>query len=90
MNVYHNVLNIDTFTFDDFITSLNYNLNTPKLRSTMVDEIYCALLCKIVSNEVPSAKNAKEADSNDTIYGLNITIPQELEEDIVEDDEDDE
>ncbi|KAI5952199.1 hypothetical protein CANMA_005075 [Candida margitis] len=87
MNVYHNVLNIDTFTFDDFITSLTYNLNTPKLRSTMVDEIYCSLLCKIVSNEIPSAKDAKEADSNDAIYGLKITIPQQLEEDPKEEEE---
>ncbi|KAI5964437.1 hypothetical protein KGF57_000929 [Candida theae] len=84
VNVYHNVLNIDTFTFDDFITSLNYNLNTPKSRSTMVDEIYCSLLCKIVSNEMPSAKNAKEAESKDVIYGLNITVPEELEEDVTE------
>lgn len=90
MNVYHNVLNIDTFTFDDFITSLNCNLHTPKLKSTMVDEIYCSLLCKIMSNEMPNAKDAKDAESKDTVYGLNITIPEELEEDIEDDEEDDE
>ncbi|KAG5419805.1 hypothetical protein I9W82_001685 [Candida metapsilosis] len=90
MNVYHMVLNIDTFTFDDFITSMNYNLNTPKLKSTMVDEIFCSLLCKIVSNEIPSVKSAKEADSKDIIYGMNITIPEEPEEDVAEEEEEEE
>ena len=55
----------------------------------MVDEIYCSLLCKIMSNEMPNAKDAKDAESKDTVYGLNITIPEELEEDIEDDEQDD-
>ncbi|KAI5963095.1 uncharacterized protein KGF55_002887 [Candida pseudojiufengensis] len=88
MNVYHNVLNIDTFTFDDFISALNYN--SIEIESSMIDEIFCSLLCKFISNEIPSSKDAKLAKENDSIYGLNIALPERVEDDDDEDDDDEE
>ncbi|KAI5956877.1 hypothetical protein KGF54_000495 [Candida jiufengensis] len=87
MNVYHNVLNIDTFTFDDFISALNYN--SIEIGSTMIDEIFCSLLCKIISNEIPNSKESKAAKENESIFGLNITLPEAIEDDEEEEEIDD-
>jgi len=77
LNVYHNVLKLDTFTFDDFIYAMGWNYDQfEKIgRCELLDEIWCAVLGAIVSNEVPKNKSLK-LDS-DVIYGLQITLPPE-------------
>lgn len=78
INIYHSVLNIDTFTFDDFVYAMGWNLDqfTELGRCELLDEIWCAILSAIVSNEIPTNKQAKEAKENDEIFGLNIIIPE--------------
>lgn len=77
LNVYHSVLKLDTFTFDDFIYAMGWTHDQFKRigRCELLDEIWCAVLGAIVSNEVPKNKSLK-LDS-DVIYGLQITLPAE-------------
>ncbi|KAG7663885.1 uncharacterized protein J8A68_002573 [[Candida] subhashii] len=99
INIYHTVLNIDTFTFDDFVYCMGWNLDqyNEMGRCELLDEIWCAVLSAIVSNQIPTNKEAKEAKENEEIFGLNITLPErsrfekeddEEDEDEKEDDED--
>ncbi|KSA01527.1 uncharacterized protein AC631_02748 [Debaryomyces fabryi] len=77
LNVYHTVLKFDTFTFDDFIYAMGWTHDQfEKIgRCELLDEIWCAVLGAIVSNEAPKNKSLK-LDS-DVIYGLQITLPPE-------------
>lgn len=74
LNVYHSVLKLDTFTFDDFICAMGWNDEQLKElgRCELLDEIWCAVLGAIVSNQMP---NAKEAAQEDKIFGLQVTLP---------------
>lgn len=77
LNIYHSTLNLDTFTFDDFVYAMGWTHDQfQKIgRCHLLDEIWCAVLGAIVSNEVPKNKTLK-LDS-DVIYGLQITLPPE-------------
>lgn len=77
LNIYHNALKLDTFTFDDFICAMNWNkIQFDKIgRCELLDEIWCAVLSAFVSNEIPSSSEEKESESNDEVYGLLISIP---------------
>lgn len=72
LNIYHTSLNIDTFTFDDFIYSMGWNFNQYDKygRCELLDEIWCAVLCAILSSE-PVDKKQKQ----DEIVGLLVNIP---------------
>lgn len=77
LNVYHTVLKLDTFTFDDFICAMGWNLEQVKTvgRCGLLDEIWCAVLGAIVSNE----KDDDPDESDDEgIFGLQITMPSEI------------
>lgn len=76
LNIYHSVLNIDTFTFDDFVCAMGWNDEQLKEdgRCELLDEIWCAVLSLIVSNEIPSTKAA----SGDKVHGLQITLPPDV------------
>lgn len=69
-NMYHEVLKLDTFTFDDFLYAMAWNYDQFKGigRCVLLDEIWCAALGAIVSNE---AKTSKQND----IPGLIISLP---------------
>lgn len=74
LNIYHSVLKLDTFTFDDFLYAMSWNADQfAKLgRCELLDEIWCALLGAILSNHAPSAK---VVENKDNIYGLQIALP---------------
>ncbi|OBA24211.1 hypothetical protein METBIDRAFT_30537 [Metschnikowia bicuspidata var. bicuspidata NRRL YB-4993] len=76
LNIYHSVLKIDTFTFDDFVCAMGWNDTQLKSfgRCELLDEIWCAVLGLVVSNEPASTKS-----SDDTkISGLQITLPPDV------------
>ncbi|ODV81919.1 uncharacterized protein CANTADRAFT_44339 [Suhomyces tanzawaensis NRRL Y-17324] len=77
LNVYHSVLKLDTFTFDDFIYSMGWSLEqfNDIGRCELLDEIWCAVLSAIVSNHPPTIQQSKLAKQNDTIFGLLINLP---------------
>ncbi|KAG2732813.1 hypothetical protein G9P44_003803 [Scheffersomyces stipitis] len=76
INVYHSVLNIDTFTFDDFVYAMGWNLDqfTELGRCELLDEIWCCILSAIVSNSAPT-KDSSTAKDKDAIFGLQINLP---------------
>ncbi|CAI5760726.1 unnamed protein product [Candida verbasci] len=92
INVYHNVLNIDTFTFDDYVYAMGWNLKQfNKIGNCeLLDEIWCCILSSIVSNEKPSPKEALKSKEKDQIFGLNINIPIENNDSEDEDEDEDE
>lgn len=71
LNIYHSVLKIDTFTFDDFIYAMGWNHTqyTDIGRCDMLDEIWCGVLGACVSS-LPNEKS-----KNRDIPGLLITLP---------------
>lgn len=75
LNVYHSVLKLDTFTFDDFMYAMGWNHDQFNNigRCKILDEIWCAVLGAIVSNEVPKNKSSRTDD--DDIPGLLINLP---------------
>lgn len=76
LNIYHLVLKLDTFTFDDFLCAMGWNDDQLKEtgRCELLDEIWCAVLGLVVSNEPVLGKN-----SDDTkISGLQITLPSDV------------
>lgn len=77
INIYHSPLNIDNFTFDDFIYCMgwNYDQFSEVGRCELLDEIWCSLLGAIVSNKIPTASELKSNKYDDDIYGLEITLP---------------
>ena len=87
-------MNIDTFTFDDFVFAMGWNADqfSEDGRCELLDEIWCAVLSAIVSNELPTNKEAKDYKERDEIYGLTITLPEkdEINEDSENDSEEDE
>lgn len=75
LNIYHTVLKLDTFTFDDFICAMSWNSTQYEQigRCALLDEIWCAVLGGIVSNQ-----RDDDADSDDDeVYGLQINLPPE-------------
>lgn len=74
LNIYHSVLKLDTFTFDDFLYAMSWNGDqfNETGRCELLDEIWCALLGAIVSNQIPSSKVVEDSEN---IYGLQITLP---------------
>lgn len=85
MNVYHKVLLLDTFTFDDFIYAMGWNIDQYKYvgRCQLLDEIWCGVLGAIVSNTLP--KNPKPNQEQD--YELMINLPEDNVENAVTNDE---
>lgn len=77
VNIYHQPLKIDTFTFDDFVFAMgwNYDQFTEIGRCELLDEIWCSLLGAMVSNKLPSSAETKEYKENEEIFGLQIRIP---------------
>lgn len=77
INIYHQPLKIDTFTFDDFIYAMgwSYDQYSDIGRCELLDEIWCSVLGAIVSNKLPSNSEAKEYRDNDEIFGLEVQIP---------------
>ncbi|EGW30453.1 uncharacterized protein SPAPADRAFT_143258 [Spathaspora passalidarum NRRL Y-27907] len=77
INIYHKVLNLDTFTFDDFIYCMGWNWEQyDELgRCELLDEIWCACLSAIVSNELPTRKEQRQAEDDGEIFGLNVQLP---------------
>lgn len=76
INIYHNVLKIDTFTFDDFLYAMGWNSSQydEHGRCELLDEIWCSLLGAMVSNEIPKNSESKNGD----IFGLQIKIPSKV------------
>lgn len=74
INVYHSVLKLDTFTFDDFVYAMGWNFNQYNDigRCELLDEIWCAILGAIVSNENPTQEQLKRSQG---VFGLQITLP---------------
>ncbi|KAL6454180.1 ITC1 Imitation switch two complex protein 1 [Candida maltosa Xu316] len=89
INVYHTVLNIDTFTFDDFVYAMgwNYHQFQEDGRCELLDEIWCAMLGAIVSNNKNNTKNVK---NDRDIEGLAVEIPIDPKDQEDEDEDDDE
>ncbi|KAK6458169.1 uncharacterized protein RJT20DRAFT_126114 [Scheffersomyces xylosifermentans] len=77
INVYHTVLKLDTFTFDDFVFAMGWNLDqfNDLGRCELLDEIWCAVLSAIVSNTVPTPKESAAAKESEKIFGLQINLP---------------
>ena len=77
INIYHKVLNLDTFTFDDFVYAMGWNLDqfNDLGRCELLDELWCATLSAIVSNTLPSAQQQREAKEDEEIFGLLINLP---------------
>lgn len=92
LNVYHKVLKIDTFTFDDFMFAMGWNLEQYNElgRCELLDEIWCAMLGAIVSNEIPTKQEAKDYKDTDEVFGLLVEIPEDEKEDADDDEADDE
>lgn len=91
LNIYHSVLKLDTFTFDDFLYAMSWNGDqfNEAGRCELLDEIWCALLGAIVSNQIPSSKVVEDAEN---IYGLQITLPinaADLNDDLVKEEDGD-
>lgn len=76
LNIYHSVLKIDTFTFDDFLFAMSWNDDQYQNigRCELLDEIWCAVLGAMMSNEVPK----KDSSTDDNIFGLQITLPSKI------------
>ena len=76
LNIYHKPLKLDTFTFDDFMYAMGWNGEQLEQfgRCELLDEVFCAALGAIVSNEVPKKEN-KLSHDDDQIPGLLITLP---------------
>lgn len=83
INIYHSVLKLDTFTFDDFIFCMGWNLDQYNElgRCELLDEIWCAVLGAIVSNEIPSKQQISQYKSNDEIFGLLVNLPDDVDSD---------
>lgn len=79
LNIYHSVLKLDTFTFDDFIYAMSWNGDqfSEIGRCELLDEIWCALLGAVVSNQTPPSKFSEDEDN---IYGLQVTLPVDAAE----------
>lgn len=73
LNIYHSILKIDTFTFDDFLCAMSWNDEQLQNigRCELLDEIWCAVLGATLSSEVPK----KGTSTDDNILGLQITLP---------------
>lgn len=73
LNIYHSVLNLDTFTFDDFLCAMSWNAEQFQNigRCELLDEIWCAVLCGIMSNEQPK----KNSNNDESMSGLLINLP---------------
>lgn len=81
LNIYHSVLNLDTFTFDDFLCAMSWNSEQYENlgRCELLDEIWCAALSGIISNEIPTGKDANRDDSDyENLYGLQVTLPSRV------------
>ncbi|CAK7894789.1 imitation switch two complex protein 1 [[Candida] anglica] len=80
LNVYHSVLKLDTFTFDDFVHAISWNHDQFNEigRCELLDEIFCAVLSAVVSNEInkkSSSNHDNENENDDDIFGLLVTLP---------------
>lgn len=77
LNIYHSVLKLDTFTFDDFVYAMSWNAKQLESfgRCELLDEIWCAVLSAIVSNQMPSSKVVVDSDKID---GLQVILPPKL------------
>lgn len=89
INIYHNVLKIDTFTFDDFVYAMGWNSEQFQEHGQceLLDEVWCAVLGAIVSADGTNSKNTKNEYDID---GLNVDIPEEPKSDEEDDEDDDE
>lgn len=72
LNMFHKSLHIDTFTFDDFIYSMSWNHQQYEEhgKCDLLDEIWCSVLCAILSND-QTVKKFK----HDEVSGLTVNIP---------------
>ncbi|WPK25862.1 hypothetical protein PUMCH_003195 [Australozyma saopauloensis] len=91
LNIYHSVLKLDTFTFDDFLYAMSWNVDqfNESGRCELLDEIWCAVLGAIISNQTPPAKFSEDSEN---IFGLQIILPintKKLDSDAIKDEEDD-
>lgn len=77
LNIYHSVLKLDTFTFDDFIIAMSWNAEQYNNlgRCELLDEIWCAALSGLVSSELPGKKYDPDSDE---VFGLRINLPSEV------------
>lgn len=77
LNIYHSVLKLDTFTFDDFITAMSWNAEQYDSlgRCELLDEIWCAVLSGIVSNDLPGKKYDSDTDG---VFGLRVNLPSDV------------
>lgn len=76
LNIYHSVLKLDTFTFDDFMSAMGWNDEQYKAlgRCELLDEIWCAVLSLVISNDIPTTKQRDK----DELFGLQITLPPDI------------
>lgn len=75
LNIYHSVLKLDTFTYDDFLFAMgwNYDQFNELGRCELLDEIWCAVLGATVSNKLPTGKD--KGNDDDDVFGLQISLP---------------
>lgn len=75
LNIYHSVLKLDTFTYDDFLFAMGWNGDQyDELgRCELLDEIWCAVIGAIVSNKIPTGK--EKGYNEDDVFGLQIFLP---------------
>lgn len=74
LNMYHSVLKLDTFTYDDFLYAMGWTHDqyTELGRCDLLDEVWCALLGAIVSNKIPTNKDRIREDE---VFGLLVKLP---------------
>lgn len=75
LNIYHAVLKIDTFTFDDFLVAMCWNSRQLEEigRCELLDEIWCAVLGAIVSLQLPKHEDSDSEDEH--VFGLQVHLP---------------
>lgn len=93
LNIYHSVLKLDTFTFDDFICAMSWTSDQYEEvgRCPLLDEIWCAVLCALITNDVPTQRDIENED-DDRIFGLQVNLPPRsslLRQSHVKDEDDD-
>ena len=76
LNVFHNVLKLDTFTLDDFIYAMGWNYDQfVKIgRCQLLDEIWCAILNAFVPSQSRNKGNVKNEDEDN--FQLLVNLPQ--------------
>lgn len=87
LNVFHNVLKLDTFTLDDFIYAMgwNYDQFVNIGRCGLLDEIWCAILNAFVPSQSKNKGNVKNEDVDNVQLLVNLPQSEDTENSNVDD-----